>query len=552
MNLKNQLQKKLKAVILKTWPNLEERVPVVDIEYPKDTRYGDYSTNIAMKLAPLVHEEPRQIAGKIAQFTMPAIKRIEIAGPGFVNFFLGEVWLQRQLDAILKQKARFGTSTMGRNKRINVEFISANPTGPLTLGNGRGGFTGDVLANIFELAGYKPWREYYVNDIGNQVNILAESVLRRYWQHKGIKIEYPDYCYQGAYIDELAKTLYLPNYKLSAAQKLEDIRDKVKMRILDKMLKGIQRVIRHKLNIQFDKFFSERSLYRSGSVDRVLKLLKAKGLIYKHDGAFWMKTTQFGDDKDRVVIRENGEPVYFLSDIAYHYEKLTKRKFDRIINIVGADHHGYPPRVRAAMEALGVGNRLDFILMQLVRLIRAGQEVKMSKRLGTYVTLEEVIDEVGLDAARFFFLMHAPNTHMDFDIDLAKKKSEENPVYYVQYAHARICSIIRNVEKEHKKKRKEENTSGQKVGQFERGEYGLIKELLKWPGLVEEVSQSYQVQRLPFYGMALATKFHEFYTKYRVIDRGVVNERRRQLVEATKIVLAGCLHTMGINAPEKM
>jgi len=395
------------------------------------------------------------------------------------------------------------------------------------------------------LAGFKVQREYYVNDVGNQVKILAESVLRRYWQHQGIKMEYPDYCYQGEYIDQLASELYLPNYKLNKNQKLDDIKDKIKGRILQKMISNSKKFLKKKLGIKYDKWFFESTLYSSGQVDRILKVLKEKGLLYKSEGAIWLKTRQFGDEKDRVLVKANEEPVYFLSDIAYHWNKFVTRKFDKVVDIWGADHHGYVSRMKAAMKVFSLDKKLDIIITQMVRLMAKGQEVKMSKRAGTFITLEELVDEVGVDAARFFFLMYDFNTHMDFDLDLAKKKSQDNPVFYVQYAHARICSIIKKTKGLHR-------ANSDKRAILDKSERALIVSLCRWPELVLEVAKSYQVHRLPQYAIDLATQFHNFYTRCRVINGQLVNERRLQLVLATQIVLQNVLSAMGVNAPEKM
>lgn len=571
MNLKSQLQNSLKNTVIKLWPEVKERVLagqlIVEVEYPQEDRFGDYSTNLAMKLGAILKASPLQLAQKIAEsLKMEKYEKIMAITPGFINFYLDKKWLEKQVNPILKEKQRFGQSKLGKNKKIQVEFISANPTGPLTLGNGRGGFSGDTLANILKLAGFRVQREYYINDTGNQVDILAESVLRRYWQHQGIRMDYPEYCYQGKYIEDLAKHLFLPNYKLTNAQKLEAVRDKIKGRILQKMISQIQKLVKNKLGIKYDRWFSEKSLYQTKQVDKILELLKAKGFVYEKEGATWLKTTEFGDEKDRVLIRENGEPVYFLSDIAYHWNKFVKRQFSKAIDIWGADHHGYVDRMQAAMKILGLEGKLDIIIVQLVRLMSEGKEIKMSKRLGTFVTLEELVDEVGLDVARFFFLMYDFNTHMDFDLDLAKKKSKDNPVYYVQYAHARICSIIKKANELQKaqkgSKGLKDKTLG-KLGSFGKAEragdsisqsveYDLIRELIKWPELVEELAQTYQVQKLPFYAIALATKFHDFYTQCRVIDNDVINEARMNLVKATQIVLQSVLSAIGVSAPIRM
>jgi arginyl-tRNA synthetase len=547
MNLKLYLQNKLEKAIIGLWPKLKEQPITFDINYPPDVKFGDYSSNVAMKLAPVLHFGPMDIAGKVKDKIgrLPSFKQVEIVNPGFLNFYINEKWLSRQTGTILKEKKQFGKAQFGKNKKVQVEFISANPTGPLHLGNGRGGFAGDTLSNVLKLAGYRVQREYYINDIGNQVGILAESVLRRYWQHKGIKSELPDYCYKGKYVDDLAKKLFLPNYTLKNTGKIEEVREKIKGRILQKMISNIKKLTEKKLGIKYDRWFFEHTLYSSGTVDKILKFLKERGLLYKSEGAIWLRTSKFGDDKDRVLIKADKDPVYFLSDIAYHWNKFAKRKFDKVIDIWGADHHGYVGRVQAAMEIFNFAGQLDIIITQLVRLVSKGQEIKMSKRSGTFVTLEELIDEVGLDAARFFFLMYDFNTHMDFDLDLAKKKSKDNPVYYVQYAHARICSIIRKV-----KLLKTTRSDNRAI--LEVAEVCLIKTLMKWPELILEVSQNYQVNKLPFYATEVATVFHDFYTKCRVINGKLVNERRLNIIKATQVVLQNVLSTMGIGAPERM
>ncbi|HHE65646.1 MAG TPA: arginine--tRNA ligase [Bacteroidetes bacterium] len=500
-----------------------------------------------MKLAPVLHRGPLKIAEQVKNkfSSSPVIIKIEVISPGFINFFIDNKWLVRQVSEILKLKNKWGRSEEGKDKKVQIEFISANPTGPITLGNGRGGFSGDVLGNIMKLAGYRVQKEYYVNDMGNQVSILAESVLRKYWQKQGIRIEYPDYCYQGSYIDELAQKLFLPNYKISQIQDLKDVREKIKGRILKRMIADIKKMSLEKFGIKFDKFFEEHTLYSSGTVDRVLEELKEKKLLFKNEGAIWLRTKQYGDEKDRVLVKADEEPVYFLSDIAYHWNKFAKRKFDKVIDMLGADHHGYMGRLKATMKIFEFDGQLDLVLSQLVRLIKNGQEVKMSKRAGNFVTLEEVVDEAGIDAARFFFLMHDYNTHMDFDMNLAKKRTKDNPVFYVQYAHARICSIMRRA-------KELEIIPAKRGEEIESGEAELIKKLMKWPELIINVAESYQVNKLTTYSSELATSFHEFYTNYKVIQGKKVDQRRLNIIKATQIVLKNVLTSMGISAPERM
>lgn len=550
MTIKTKLENVLKKQIIALWPHTLHAFEVgsleVEISYPPDSQFGEYTTNVAMRLAPIVKESPKEIAEKVVSFLgkIPGVEKMQVAGPGYVNFFLTEASLKLQTKKILKEKKAYGASTIGKGKRYNVEFISANPTGPLTLGNGRGAFMGDTLANVLKLCGYSVTREYYVNDMGNQVNILAESVLRRYWQSQGIKIDFPDYCYKGQYVDEIAKTLYLPNYNLGKTS-LEEVRDKIKDRILKKMLADIQRFVKKKLHITFNKWFSEKSLYSTGKVKKILDTFRSLGLIYDKDGAVWMRTQRFGDEKDRVLIRSNGDATYFLPDAAYHHDKFSKRKFDYVINFIGADHAGYVSRMYAAMKALGHENKLDLIVFQLVRLLSQGKEVRMSKRSGMFVTFEELIDEVGLDASRYFFLMHAADTHMDFDLDLAKKQSRENPVYYVQYAHARICSILRKA-----KGMKLRTTPAKEP--LHLSSRKLIAKLLQWPEVIEEIAHTHATQKLPTYAHECATLFHEFYTNVRVIENGTIQGGAYELVQASKIVIANALGVMGIFSPEKM
>lgn len=429
-----------------------------------------------------------------------------------------------------------------------VEFISANPTGPLTIANGRGGFIGDVLANVLTAAGYDVTREYYVNDQGNQIDILGESVTRRYFQQHGLNVPYPDKCYQGDYIADIAKRIVIRNHKLSDQSKFELIRDKIKVLALEKMLADIKETVSKTAKIKMNSWFSERSLYEKGYANKAIEYLEQNNLVYRHEGALWMKTTRFGDDKDRVLVKADGSPTYFLSDVAYHWHKFSYRKFQRVINVLGADHHGYIGRLKAAVTATGVSpDRLDIILVQFMRLVENGREVKVSKRKGTFVTLEELIKEVGLDATRFFFLMHAANTHMDFNLSLAKEKSEKNPVYYVQYAHARICSILGEVDKIAKKKAKSE------PGILNHPtEISLLKNVIKYRDLIADVARNYEMHQLAFYSVELARSFHDFYTQCRVIDEGRVNPHRLALVKASQVALQNVLKIMGVKAPKRM
>jgi len=516
------------------------------IERTPRPEFGDYGTNVALNVAHAQKRKPRDIAAAFSQkLTAPYIAKVDVAGPGFLNITLDDAWLVAQATGFAKSVSPLSKSTANKGKHVHLEFISANPTGPLTLANARGGFLGDVLGNVLQRTGYKVYREYYVNDRGNQVSVLAESVLRRYFQQQGITIDYPATCYQGVYIDELARKLKLPNYKMTDVAKLNEIRDKIKDKVVAIMLKELQRVVTKVMGITFDNWLSEKALVASGSLEKVIALLKQKGMMYEKEGATWLATTKFGDDKDRVLIKADGEMTYFLPDIAYHWLKFTKYKGDIAINILGADHHGYLGRMRAAIAAAGIDpKRFQPIIIQFVRLIRDGQEVKMSKRRGTYVEAEEVVQEVGLDAARFFFLMYDVNSHMDFNLDAAKERSEKNPVYYVQYAHARICSILAKV--------KTLPTAKDRLGALHPSSRKLILELLRWPEVLEDVSNDYGAQRIPQYALDLARTFHDFYTQVRVIDNDHVQHQPLTLIRATKNVLEDVLQTLGISAPDKM
>lgn len=496
------------------------------IEYPPSTEMGDYSCNIALVLAKKLNQNPMQLAEEIAnslKTLTPLISQTKIAKPGFINFYLSEKFLQNKVKEILKKKNKFGQQKANKKDKVQVEFISANPTGPLTLANGRGGFSGDVLANILELAGHKVEREYYVNDTGNQIEVLGHSILKDEQAQ-----------YSGEYINKLAQQIKETNPEKVGLQAAQII--------LEKYIKPAI----SKAGIKFDNYFSERKLHESGKIEKMLETLKKKDLVYEQDGAVWLKVAgekKDDDDKDRVLVKSDGSKTYFLADIAYHWNKFHDRKFQRVINLWGADHHGYVARMKSAMSLLGFPNSFDILLMQLVRLIENGQEKKMSKRAGVYVLLEELIDEVGLDVTRFFFLIHSNNKAMDFDLTLAKEKSSKNPVFYVQYAYARISSII---------KKAGMLGAGFQTCVLEKQEKELIKELIKWPELVFDVAQNYEVHKICFYTISLADKFHDFYENCQVIENNKVNISRLNLIKATQQVLQNSLKCLGVNAPEKM
>ena len=509
---------------------------------------GDFSTNVALLLAKEVGKSPMEVAEKLKEKlgsqdqssaflfrqqvaeipqSQAFFEKIEIAKPGFINFWLAENTLQLVVVKINEEKNKFGNSGIGKGKKIHLDFVSANPTGPVHIGNARGGPLGDTLANVFEKAGYEAYREYYVNDAGNQVEILGHSILGD-----------SETQYSGEYIEEIRNKM-----EESDPEKAGEKGVKI---ILEEIIKPSM----EKFGINFDSYFSEKKLQKSGKVDKIISLLRGKGYIFEKDGAAWFKSTEFGDDKDRVVVKSNGEKTYFGSDIAYHKEKFD-RGFDILIDIWGADHHGEVARTKGALKVLGYENKLDVILTQFVRVMKDGEEMKMSKRAGTYVSVDDLIGEVGKDATRFFFLMHSADTHMNFDMDLAKEQSEKNPVYYVQYAHARICSILRKAALLRSDLRSVLRSDLRKMHTKERS---LVFELLKFPDLVEEISQNYAVHYLPQYAMGLADKFHSFYDECRVIDENnlELTAQRLEIVKAVQIVLAEVLKIMGISAPERM
>jgi len=519
-----------------------------EVSRSENEKFGDYSTNVALKLAKKEKKDPMQVAEEIKSRAEKAgaelFEKVEIAPPGFVNLFVRKEYLQEEVEEILEAKEKYGEQDIGKGQKVQVEFISANPTGPLTLGNGRGGFCGDTLASVLAKAGFNVQREYLINDAGFQVEVLGHSVLG------DDKAQY-----KGAYIDELAG-----KFK-DSSKDAKEIGYQAAQYIFETMIKP---TIEQKMKIKFDNWFSEKKLRQSGALEKITELLKEKGLAYEGEGALWFRSSEFGDDKDRVLVTsektEKGvEGTYLLQDIAYHYNKFVERKFDKVIDIWGADHHGYVARLEAAKKALAMPGELKIIIMQLVRLFQGGQEVKMSKRLGTYVTLDELLDEIPLDVARFFFLMYSSDTHMDFNMDLAKEQSQKNPVYYVQYAHARISSILAKVKSQNFYPERSRGTKfkiqNSKLNLLnDPAELLLIKQLIRLPEIVEDTANDYQVQRLPQFALELVRAFHKFYEECRVIDEKnpELTQARLNLVEATRIALKNTLDLMGISAPEKM
>jgi len=527
--------------------------PSVEVELTKDPGHGDYASNVAMILASQVRKDPRGIAKVLSQGIEDPegfLEKIEIAGPGFMNFFIREGVLNRFLADVEREGERYGSSDLGKGGRVQVEFVSANPTGPLHIGHARGAVVGDVMANILAAAGYRVFREYYINDTGNQMNNLGQSVFLRYRELLGEAAGFPEGCYRGDYIRDLAEELLKRDGKryldMEAEEAIRLFTDYAGSAILG----GIKEDLRA-FGVVFDLYFSERELYREEGVAMLLQALQDKGFIYREGDALWFRTTAFGDEKDRVVIRQNGAPTYFAADIAYHRNKFL-RGFETVIDIWGADHHGYIPRMSAAVQALGYEKEaLKVILVQLVNLLREGKPVAMSTRSGEFVTLREVVDEVGKDAARYNFLMRRSDSHLDFDLELAKRQSNENPVYYVQYAHARICSIIRMAA--------ERGIEMPASGQADPGllklpeEIDLIKAITRFPEVVEGAARTLEPHRLTFYLNDLAAGFHSYYNKNKVIsDDGALTASRLFLVKSVLTVLKNALKMLGVSAPEKM
>lgn len=524
-------------------------LPEIIVDYPSHSDHGDYASNIAMRLAKVLKQPPLVIAQTLATaIDQTGIEQIQVAAPGFLNFFVNDKFLAGGVRLILQQQEKFGLNQTGLKEtgkptKVMVEFLSANPTGPIHLGNGRAGFTGDVLVRVLRASGYEVIAEYLMNDYGKQLDTLAESVLRRYLQAQGINIDYPDELYKGDYVKDLASKIQLKDAKIGNAQAMIDMRNEVKEWALKEMIKQIQDFVENTLHIHYDVWKSEKALNDPKHIAQAMAWLKKHELIYELDGATFFSSTKYGDDKDRVIIKANGETTYFFSDILYLIDKFEDRKIDKWVWYLGADHHGYEGRMQAALTAMGHAGKLDIIFVQLVRLIFNGKELRMSKRKGTYVPLEELVEEVGLDVTRWFFLMYDANTHMDFDLNLAREQSENNPVFYVQYAYARICSLLKKVGKH-------EPTPIQFTNPTEED---LVKLLFQLPEVVVEISQTYHVHQLPQYAIDVARAFHKFYSVSRVIDvDGKINSSRVQLAEATKLVLENTLRLMGISAPDHM
>lgn len=550
--VKGLIKEEIQAAVLKAELTTEEQIPNVVLESPKDKTNGDFSTNMAMQLARVAKKAPRMIAEElVANFdkAKASIEKIEIAGPGFINFYMDNSYLTDLIPTIVSAGEAYGETNTGKGEKVQVEFVSANPTGDLHLGHARGAAVGDTLCNLLAKAGYDVSREYYINDAGNQIHNLALSVEARYMQALGLEKEMPEDGYHGADIIGIGKRLaeeFGDRYaKADEKESYEFYREYGLKYELAKLQKDLE-----SFRVKFDVWFSETSLYKNGKIDQALAVLKERDEIFEEDGATWFRSMTYGDDKNRVLIKNDGSYTYLTPDIAYHRDKL-ERGFDKLINIWGADHHGYIPRMKAAIQALGYDkDTLEVEIIQMVQLYQNGEKMKMSKRTGKAVTLRELMEEVGVDAMRYFFAMRSGDSHLDFDMDLAVSKSNENPVYYAQYAHARVCSILRQ---------------GEELGLATGGdvnyklvtsekEVELLKKLGEFPAVVADAAQKRLPHRITNYAFELAATLHSFYNAEKVLnqDNLELSKARYELMKAVRTTLQNALAIVGVSAPEKM
>ncbi|MCC6026329.1 MAG: arginine--tRNA ligase [Caldimicrobium sp.] len=547
--IKRVIRSKVKEILESLYP--EHKDTFFEVEVPKNEAFGDYSTNVALVLKGKVGKPPREIAQSfVERFNQEEnFSKLEIAGPGFINFWIAEDFYRKNLKDLLEKGDDFFKLDLGRGQKVLVEFVSANPTGPLHIGHGRGAAYGDSIARILSQTGFSVVKEYYINDQGTQMHILGKSVYLRARELVGEKIEFPEDGYQGAYIYDIAK-LALERYpnllSVSEDEAIALCRDLAVEVILEDIKKDLEN-----FRVRFDSWYSERSLFERGVVARVLRLLEEKGLIYEKDSALWFRAKDFGDEKDRVLRKSTGDYTYFASDIAYHYEKFFERGFDLCINLWGADHHGYVPRLKSAMKALGVPEeKLRVILIQMVNLLEGTELKSMSTRRGEFVELKELISEVGTDAVRFIFLSRSSDSPLDFDVELTKKQSQENPVYYVQYAHARICSVFAKAEE---KGIKLNFLEANLTLLQEKEELKLLKLIDSFDDVLESSALQLAPYKITYYLLDLASAFHDYYTKYRIIqDDTKLMQARLALCEGVRRVLRQGLDLLGVSAPEKM
>ena len=527
--------------------------PDIVVEKPKDEKMGDFACNIAMTLARSERKNPKVIAQIIERHVekgTAGLDSVEIAGPGFLNLKMSrKFFLDRLADAV-EQRNDFGKSNVGQGTKIMIEFVSANPTGPLHIGHGRGAAVGDALARILKKAGYDLKTEYYVNDVGNQMNILGRSTWLRYLELLGNDADFPEDHYRGEYIKDIAQMAIDQHGKKYFDKPEGECVPFFKELAKDNILEGIKKDLSN-FRVTFDNWFSEQSLYENNSVEGAIEWLRNEGHVYDKDGAVWLKSSAFDDDKDRVIVKKTGEKTYFCSDIAYHQNKI-KRGFKKLINLMGADHHGYVPRMEAVLQAMGYDkNIFKILLIQFVSLLRGGEKVAMSTRSGEFETLSDVVNEVGVDAARYYFLMRSSDAHLDFDLELAKQETSENPVFYIQYAHARICSIFRGAEE--KGIQFPGNGSNDLSLLVEEEEFSIIKAILAFPEVVEKSALALEVHRISHYLLDLVSRFHGYYSRHRVISDDVpLTLARLYLLDGLRITIRNGFDLMGISVPEKM
>lgn len=551
-------------------------LPAFNVERPADVSHGDFSCNAAMASAKALRNNPRAIGQMIADAAVldgTVFEKIEVAGPGFLNFFISPLWFNETVGEVISSGSDYGKTELGKGKRVLVEFVSANPTGPMHIGNARGGALGDSLSSVLQFAGYEVEREFYVNDAGNQIEKFGKSLSIRYMQiadgnKSDVIASYgdddvcrkifedeenfpmPEDVYKGVDIIEHAYNFYKINGDKFVNADEESRKSALVEYALPLNIDGLEKDLA-KYRIVYDTWFRESSLHKSGAVKQIVDMLIEKGQTYEKDGAIWFKASDFGDDQDRVLVRANGIPTYFVPDIAYHYNKLVTRGFDKAIDILGADHHGYIARMKAALTALGVdASKLDIVIMQMVMLVRNGETVKLSKRSGKAITLSTLLDEVPIDAARFFFNLRDPNTHLEFDLELAIEESSNNPVFYVQYAHARICSILRRME--------EEGTGYSNIPVSELNfnhpaELALIRHIAALPNCINEAAKDYNPSKITKYLCDLAQLFHKFYDNCKIKgEEENILQSRLSLCVATKTVFKNLLDLLKVDAPEKM
>ncbi len=551
-------------------------LPAFNVERPADVSHGDFSCNAAMASAKALRNNPRAIGQMIADAAVldgTVFEKIEVAGPGFLNFFISPLWFNETVGEVISSGSDYGKTELGKGKRVLVEFVSANPTGPMHIGNARGGALGDSLSSVLQFAGYEVEREFYVNDAGNQIEKFGKSLSIRYMQiadgnKSDVIASYgdddvcrkifedeenfpmPEDVYKGVDIIEHAYNFYKINGDKFVNADEESRKSALVEYALPLNIDGLEKDLA-KYRIVYDTWFRESSLHKSGAVKQIVDMLTEKGQTYEKDGAIWFKASDFGDDQDRVLVRANGIPTYFVPDIAYHYNKLVTRGFDKAIDILGADHHGYIARMKAALTALGVdASKLDIVIMQMVMLVRNGETVKLSKRSGKAITLSTLLDEVPIDAARFFFNLRDPNTHLEFDLELAIEESSNNPVFYVQYAHARICSILRRMEEEGTGYR---NIPVSELNFNHPAELALIRHIAALPNCINEAAKDYNPSKITKYLCDLAQLFHKFYDNCKIKgDEENILQSRLSLCVATKTVFKNLLDLLKVDAPEKM